>query len=209
MNKMSKISKFFIAALAITALILPQSSFAIKHVVAFGGCLGAAYCPSYFSANIGDTVQWKGSFAKYTLNSTLIPRGADSFHIDSGTTFSYIIKVGGIYNYKGNDNRMHGCFYVHCWSAVRQEPINQVSRNSFAKSFVSGGRTFISLNIQGNELVTASILSVNGEKLATLINNILEPGVHSIPLNGIKAGTYIVRLSVGNQKMAIKTFITR
>jgi hypothetical protein len=211
MDKLMKTHKLFLIASAVATIALPLSSYATKHVVTFGGCLGQHFCPSSFCANIGDTVQWHGSFVKYTLNATLIPIGAEGFYNDSGTSYSYVVKVGGVYHYGSTDTKMSGSFNVHCKDSTSINPktISTTIDNPLAKSRMSGGHALINLNMSTNELVTVSILTLKGEKLATILNDILEPGLHSIPLNNISAGNYIVNLSVGSKKMTIKTFVAR
>lgn len=208
MDTVMKISKLFLAASTATAFIIPQSSFATKYVVVFGGMLGSEYCPASFSAKIGDTVQWNGSFANYVLSSTIIPSGAASFHNDMGATFSYIIKEFGVYNYRSNKPGMSGCFNVPS-TAITQATSGPLGDKAIAQSTMSGGRTLIILNIQNNELVTGSLMTLSGKKLATLVNDVLGPGVHSIPLNDISGGSYIVKLSIGSQETVIKTLVAR
>ncbi len=211
MNNRMKISRLFLAASAGITLMLAPGSFAAKHVVNFGGPLGASFRPSSFCASVGDTVQWTGPFVKYTLNSTIIPAKAAPFHADSGTTLNYIIKVGGVYNFKGNSNTMCGSFSVGCidTAAVKSGSANSAVGSSLAKSSVSGGHTAINLNLPGRELVSASVFSVSGERVAVLADNLAGPGVHSIPLNNLSAGSYIVKLSVGGREMAVRTFVAR
>lgn len=85
---------------AIVLILSATSIRATTHVVNFGGSLGNTYSPSSFSASVGDTVQWVGSFSVHPLSSTTIPANAATWHVAAGNSFSYRIAVAGQFNYK-------------------------------------------------------------------------------------------------------------
>jgi len=76
----------------------------------FGGVLGEVYQPQNLTTGIGDTIQWQGTFASHPLSSTIIPNGAASFHVTSGTVFSYVVTQPGTYNYKCDFHGGNGMF---------------------------------------------------------------------------------------------------
>ncbi|MFI5263186.1 MAG: hypothetical protein ACHQM6_01575, partial [Candidatus Kapaibacterium sp.] len=87
----------------VMVLAISSGSFAKKYTVQFGGVQGATYFPDSLSVFVGDTIQWVGNFSQYNLHSTEVPVGALSFGpVDTGSTFSYIVKVVGLYNYQND-----------------------------------------------------------------------------------------------------------
>lgn len=70
------------------------------QVVRFGGTVGLAYSPDRFSASVGDSVRWEGSFSTHPLSSTTIPAGAQTWHVASGSSFTYVIAEPGAYGYR-------------------------------------------------------------------------------------------------------------
>ncbi len=56
----------------------------------------------FFSANVGDTISWRGDFSAHPLSATLVPAGAMAFSNFTGSQFDYVIKVPGTYRYQCN-----------------------------------------------------------------------------------------------------------
>ena len=89
-NHHRKIPVFALASIAMLTAILPAG--ATTHVVKFGGSAGLKYVPAAFAATAGDTVTWEGDFSVHPLSSTTLPAGAATWHVATGTRFTYVIK---------------------------------------------------------------------------------------------------------------------
>lgn len=66
--------------------------------------------------------------------------------------------------------------------------------------------TVINYSIKENGLVQLKIYSINGEEVAVLVNNYLQPGSYSVNFDGsnLSSGVYIYELSSGNLKITKK-----
>lgn len=77
----------------------PPPSSTGTHVVSVSDNV---FSPNSFNAKVGDTVKFVWSSGTHTTTSTLIPSGAatwDSPMTSTNTTFLYIIRFAGTYNY--------------------------------------------------------------------------------------------------------------
>ena len=71
-------------------LLAGKTAGAATHTVEFGGSFGYTYSPGNFSANVGDTVMWKGDFTMHPLS------GLASLFCPSGNDFdSFMVLVPG------------------------------------------------------------------------------------------------------------------
>ena len=192
----------FVAVLLLTG----KSAMATTHVVQFGGSLGFIYSPSSFSAHAGDTVKWEGDFSMHPLSSTSVPAGAASFHMGSGTSFSYVIETAGTYDYRCDTHvsvGMIGSFTVAS-SAVLPIAGSTAVETATARPFLSGGQSFIRLIMPTGEIVSGSIFALNGSIVGTLESLRLGPGVHKIPLLTGNNQAHLVRLMVGKKEIVTK-----
>ncbi|MBN2487154.1 MAG: carbohydrate-binding protein [Bacteroidales bacterium] len=71
-----------------------------------------------------------------------------------------------------------------------------------------GNTTTISYQLPGDELVKIEVFNATGQKVATLLNEIQEKGLHQIEYNAdeLKPGVYMLRLSAG-VNMAVKQMV--
>ena len=89
-------SVWVLAVLVFLCGTVTATSGAATHIINFQCC---EYTPSFVQAAVGDTIRWQGDFGDHPLSSTTIPAGANPFQNNSGTVFSYVIQVAGLYNY--------------------------------------------------------------------------------------------------------------
>jgi len=71
--------------------------------------------------------------------------------------------------------------------------------------------TIFKFTIPGKDKVTLEIFSITGMKVATPVQSILEPGSHNVHFSaeGLTAGVYFYRLTVGNAGKVRKMTIIR
>ena len=184
------------------ALIYSTSALATTHVVQFGGSLGFVYSPSSFSASVGDTVKWEGDFSMHPLSSTSVPSGAATFHMGSGTSFSYVIHDAGTYDYRCDVHvsiGMVGSFTAAASAVLRHAGV--ITNSASVALFTSGGRTFGRLSLTTGEFVSGSLFGLDGRKLATVINTRLGPGVYAISLSNRVRGMQVFRISAGGREI--------
>ena len=184
----------------IVALLLcffTVNSFAMTHVVMFGGSLGFVYSPSSFTAKVGDTVRWEGAFGTHPLSSTTIPSGAASWTSTSGSTFMYVIKVVGTYHFQCNIHfslGMTGSFTATAATLnITQIPVSQ---GQFSMNVGSiQGKNMVRFSIPNAGLVKLQMFDMSGREMSTILNEPLSAGPHQIGFGPLPAGIYSIRLS--------------
>ena len=193
-------SRVWLLAVLILSVFLSANVYATTHIVTFTCC---SYTPSNFEASVGDTVIWQGTFADHPLESTTIPPGAASFSRSTGTSFSYVIQVPGVYNYHCvfHQPSMAGSFNatlvgVNDETALKPE-VFQLYQN-FPNPF--NPRTEIRYQISEVSHVTLKVFSVVGNEVATLVNEKKSPGIYSVEFNEAKlaSGVYLYQLQSGS-----------
>ncbi|MBV9963583.1 MAG: T9SS type A sorting domain-containing protein [Parafilimonas sp.] len=122
------------------------------------------FTPSSFTINLGDTVKWTWINGSHTTTSLTIPAGATAWNqnMNSGsTTFIYVPKVLGVYNYKCTPHQsigMVGNFTVVCPNASAQ-----ISANS-ATTFCKGGSVLLKSSVSAN--ITSFQWKKNGANIS-------------------------------------------
>lgn len=89
---------YSLMSLLLCGLFFSASAKQIKVTAA-----GITFSPSSFSAAIGDTINFVWGSGTHTTTSTSVPTGAATWdaRLDAThTSFKYVIKIGGTYNYK-------------------------------------------------------------------------------------------------------------
>jgi plastocyanin len=208
-NRLSQSVSMVIAMLLLSA----QGIWAVTHVVQFGGSAGFAYSPSSFNATVGDTVKWEGDFSLHPLSSTSVPAGAQTFHMASGSSFSYHIAVAGSYAFRCDIHfsiGMTGTFTA-TQSSVRYNPRPQgsVRQGEIHADIENGaGIPFVALAVPAARRITISVFDLSGRKTATLLDRFVLPGSYSIPLGDAahKSGFYFITLQTGNTKHVLPLF---
>jgi plastocyanin len=188
-----------------TLFLAGNNIWATTHIVQFGGNAGFTYVPASFSAVVGDTVKWMGDFTMHPLSSTTIPTNSQSWHVTSGTSFSYIIALPGTYHYQCDLHHalgMTGSFVatsssvLYHASLLNPGPGNQME----IISTMTSGKPFVKFTVTHAGPVTLQIFDLYGRESATVIDRIMEEGTYSIALiTKMKAeGFYCVSFTGNN-----------
>ena len=192
-----------------------QGLWATTHVVQFGGSVGFAYSPSSFSATVGDTVKWEGDFSVHPLSSTSVPATAQTWHSGSGSSFIYVIKVTGSYNYRCDIHfglGMVGSF-TGSESAVRYNALppraNRTQEIQLGVLEVSG-MPFVTLTVSSARQVIIKIFDLSGREQATVLDRVVPAGSYSIPfgMSTAASGYYFVKLSSNGVERVVSFFMS-
>lgn len=171
------------------------------HIVQFGGTLGEAYSPSSFTAVVGDTVRWVGSFSSHPLSSTSIPAGASAWHNSSGSTFDYVIAVAGTYNYQCD---FHQPIMVGSFTAVLtgvegngggEAPMGFRLEQNYPNPF--NPSTVMSYQLAVPSTVRLAVFDILGREVALLVNGQEAGGSYQVRFDarGLASGMYEYRLT--------------
>jgi plastocyanin len=188
--------------LCIIIILVVKSSWATNHVVQFGGSFGFAYSPKTFSATVGDTVQWSGDFSLHPISSTTIPANASSWHMGSGSSFIYVIKVPGAYNYQCDLHEglgMTGSFNASETMVWQEGPWAKAVHPNHVM-FVdapASGKPSVSFFTPQTGFVTLEVFDILGHKIRTLLSQTIVAGTYSIPIKAENAayGVYFIKLA--------------
>jgi len=175
-------------------LLLPTASQAVTHTIQFGGSLGMVYSPSTFTAKVGDTVKWTGSFTLHPLSSTTVPTGASSWHNAAGTTFEYVIKVAGQYNYQCDTHvslGMVGSFSATAGTEIIA-PINKLDAFSIAM-IKNKGKSAIQLNLPHSGSVDLHMVNLSGKEISLPAVMHFKQGLSQLVLPSLPKGLYMIR----------------
>jgi plastocyanin len=190
------------ASIVCTIVFLAAASNAATHVINFGGSLGNTYSPSSLNVQVGDTIQWKGSFSFHPLSSKAIPAGAASFHNATGSVFSYPVTVVGTYNYQCDDHvglGMIGSFTAGALSGVSSEPSLQPHAFGLGQNYPNpfNPATVISFELPVASNVTLKIYNLIGQEVSEIVNENLAAGSYSKTWNAasMPSGVYFYRMS--------------
>jgi plastocyanin len=189
-------------SLALGVLAVGTSQ-AVTHVINFGGTLGNTYSPTTFSAAVGDTVKWVGSFSAHPLASTTIPTNAPPWGTTSGSSFSYQIGVAGDYHYKCTVHPgMIGSFSVAATGTLHNPSLPATGLATPRMQFFldGSGQPFTRLILSNNGRVKLQMFDLLGREKATLINGNMPEGVATVWLGGkkVEPGRYFLRLTADN-----------
>jgi plastocyanin len=195
--------RYILLTFIITFFILTAfSAQATTHIIKFVGTLGFTYSPSSLDVSVGDTVTWEGAFSSHPLSSTSVPAGAASFHVATGSTFSYPVLVAGTYDYQCDfhfSSGMTGSFSATV-SGVPEAGISlqpaafQLTQN-YPNPFNS--RTVIQFNLPVAQHVKLIVYSVTGAEIATLLNESMPAGQYTVPFEAgnLASGIYFYQLA--------------
>ena len=175
------------------------SAQATTHTITFGGQLGFNYSPKQLDLAVGDTVVWSGSFTTHPLSSVTIPQGAASFHVASGTTFSYPVLIAGTYDYKCDVHTgMNGSITATVTDVKESVTALQPASFQLAQNYPNpfNARTVIKFNLPVAQPVKLKVYSVTGAEIATLLDGFMPAGEFTVPFDGSKlaSGVYFYRL---------------
>ena len=186
-------------AVFLVIVVAVFSAQAATHTITFGGQLGFNYSPKQLDLAVGDTVVWSGSFTTHPLSSVTIPQGAASFHVASGTTFSYPVLIAGTYDYKCDVHTgMNGSITATVTDVEESVTALQPASFQLAQNYPNpfNARTFIKFNLPVAQPVKLKVYSVTGAEIATLLDGFMPAGEFTVPFDGSKlaSGVYFYRL---------------
>ena len=192
---------------------------ATEHVIEVGQG-GFAFVPGMTDALVGDTItfQWVDGDHTTTCDGstgTSLPVGAtpwDEVMNSVNTTFSYVITVPGIYDYKciphfpsmvGSINATVSSVTQTSSSFPEVYSLNQNFPNPFNPS------TSIKFDIVNPGLVSVKVYNNLGKEVSTIVNENLSAGSYQVNWNaaGLTSGIYFYRLEtldyVATKKMLL------
>ncbi len=183
-------------------LLVPagNTAWATTHVVKFGGSAGFKYIPATLSASVSDTVKWEGDFAVHPLSSTTIPVNAQSWHVSSGTSYSYTIVEPGAYQYKCDvHSGMTGSFQAGAsgiGNSLLPPGHSEPVKLTVIASMGSKKNLLVNISLPSSGPAVLQIIDLNGREIGTLLDRVLSQGTYSIPLTGTPPdGLYYIRLN--------------
>jgi plastocyanin len=206
-----KIQILGIAMAALFTCFFTENSYATTRVVMFGGSLGFVYSPSSFTAKVGDTVKWEGAFSTHPLSSTTIPANAASWHMGSGSTFSYVITVAGTYNYHCDVHfsiGMVGSFTATGTTGIDAQIVPR-SENFSMNTVSVQGRNMVQFNVPNAGRITLKLFDLTGREISTVFSRSLPAGAQEAVIGNFPAGLYFIKLFAGGNTLVKAIQIVR
>jgi plastocyanin len=192
------------ALLAVGLLIAAgwRESPAVTRVVQFGGSFGLAYSPNHLTCSVGDTIRWEGTFSMHPMSSTSVPAGAATWHVTSGSVYSYPVTEAGTYQYKCD---LHsGSGMIGQFTADAATGVNGRSDTGFPAGFVLdpafpnpfNAETTVRFSLPENRTVRVAVYDQEGREAAVLFDGPASAGPHEVRFDGsaLTSGVYLVRL---------------
>jgi plastocyanin len=170
----------------VSLLLIAGNSWAKTIIVSFGGSVGFAYSPKTFSASVGDTVMWQGSFVQHPLSSTTIPAGSATWHAASGSSYSIVVSQSGEYNYICDlHSGMVGSFTALSAGVLDRQtnPLAKPLSPITAVVVREAGKTILKLNAARQTYVTISMFNALGQDRAVAAGRLINPGISLIVLD--------------------------
>ncbi|MFI5263795.1 MAG: T9SS type A sorting domain-containing protein [Candidatus Kapaibacterium sp.] len=207
-------------ALAIVLIgVSATPSLATVDTIYFGGAT-KTFRPATLNVTVGDTIFWSGYFGPadpyHQLQSEIIPSGAAEFGpITTGHTFTYIVKVAGVYNYQclnhccGVLGNMMGNFTaVDANVPSTPNPIVDLGAN-FPNP--SSGSTVFTYTLASPSQVSLNIFDLNGKVLKQIVNEYQNSGSYEVAFDAssLANGTYTYQLRAGEAILARQMVIMK
>jgi plastocyanin len=197
---------------AVLLIGMASGSGAVTHQIQFGGTLGIVFSPASLNAKVGDTIEWMGAFSTHPLSSTTIPTGAASWHMGSGTTFKYAIKVPGTYDYQCDVHfsmGMIGSFIATTGTGVAMDVPSPVLKSFSMRILSFLGKNSVQLFMPYSSPVTMNVLSLAGEKIPIFANRSFALGIRTIALPDLSKGFYVIRVIMDGKEFSKPLAITQ
>lgn len=207
--------KLLSISLLIVFLFSASSAFATSDTISFGGSLGLIYSPNTLSVHVGDTIVWDGTitlqtFEFHPLESTMRPAGADSIGMNTGWTYSYVVKMPGTYKFQ--------CFY-HSGSGMKGtitavkadvKPEDQQNASSWNYPNPFSSATTIHYELTDPSVVNLDVFDLSGKEIYHL-SGFQEAGLHDLLFKSgdLSSGTYLYRIKTGNAVIEHRMVLTR
>ncbi len=199
---------FFLLIIVISSVFLCASSscaYPRKHIIEFGGTFGYHYVPNYLEVIVGDTIEWKGDFTVFGLQSVKVPSGALSFNADSVPVFLYVVKMQGEYTYR---NPIY--YSIGMQGIIFADTISHGLTNE-GREFLLGtpvtppstlkySYVYAMINSFYENEVQISYFDSNGHETAPLVYNVAARGFLQIALDAVK-----MSIDTSQEKAAYKS----
>lgn len=166
-----------------------------------------SFSPNNLNANVGDTIKWVWVSGSHTTTSTTIPLAAmtwdqpiDAFDI----TYSYVVTVSGVYNYKCTPHElmgMVGVINVQSPTIIKQNEnisLTYSLKQNYPNPF--NPTTNISFSIPKSGFVKIAVYNEIGKEIETIVNQNMNEGSYTVNYNASKlsSGIYFYRISSGD-----------
>jgi plastocyanin len=185
------------------------------YTIEFGGVHGLVYIPNSLNVQVGDTLIWDGAmtaqtFWNHPLESTQLPLGADSVAMDTGTVFTYVVKIAGVYHYQCHyhfASGMTGSFTASP-AAVKENPSNVLSAQNYPNPFTAA--TSIKYELNTSSPVDLKVFDLAGKEIYSL-STFQNQGVQEVHFDGsaLPSGSYFYRLQAGEGVLNRQMIIAR
>jgi plastocyanin len=192
------------ASMIIAAMFFYGASDAIggtNHIVRFGGVYGDAFSPNSLSVSVNDTITWIGDFVFHTVTSTTIPAGAAPFYHASGSSFAYVVRTPGTYNYQCDNHYIYGMvgsFTASATGVGEDAPPGRIVFFRLEQNFPNpfNPTTMIAYAVPSRSSVSLKVYNALGGEVAQLVSGLQEAGEHRISFDGsgLSSGVYFYRL---------------
>ena len=189
----------------------------MTHVIKFGCTVGLAYLPDQLSVLVGDTLLWEGNFCFYPISSTLVPQGAESWHMSQGTRFKYAVRTAGQYTYqcdKFADTGMVGSFEAVESGMGRENPqpvplISSLRLDNVSPNPVSGRGATVEFSLSEPQEIALNLFSMTGKQVVMFFKEKKSAGHYQyrVPASAMPSGVYLLRLEGKQTQMKLVQWI--
>jgi plastocyanin len=179
--------------------VIAKDAVATTHQISFQNFF---YTPSELNVQVGDTIEWMGTFSSHPLQDSVIPAGAEHFGpITLGATFKYAVTAPGVYWYHCNNHfafGMHGTFIASGSADVKQKNEAVISIQNFPNPFDK--TTTINYSLINPAEVELKIFDLNGKQVHHSSYGHQVAGSHEFEFSAsaFPAGTYYYQIQAGD-----------
>ncbi|MEI8135332.1 MAG: choice-of-anchor D domain-containing protein [bacterium] len=145
-----------------------SSAFGVTRTITFSGF---SFSPSSLNCNVGDVINFVGSFSAHIIQSTSVPAGAGAFGPTStgASSFSYTVTAPGTYNYQCNIHAAMGM--TGSFTAADVPGVKAITLSPTTLSFGD-------LRVGNSTTKTATLNSVGPDLALTISQSSLKTGVN-------------------------------
>jgi len=183
---------------------------ATKHIITFKSY---EFDTDTLTLNVGDTIEWQGSFLNHLVESKSIPSNAASFKSTNDTkVLDYVVTVAGVYQYDclyHANLGMKGSFHTVEAGVIASAPIAAFQLYPNTPNPVTSS-TEISFFLEKAGNVMLKVYDEKGVEISTLMNSRMERGGHNASFNaaGLPNGVYFYELQA-NGTVAVKQMVVQ
>jgi plastocyanin len=184
---------------------------AATYTISFGNY---AYSPNQLSVKVGDTIVWAGDFSMHPLSSTSVPQSAATWHVTSGSSFSYVVHVAGQYNYQCDIHFSIGM--VGSFTATGAGTISREMK-PFSGNIDRGIVYFPSLRAivvgtgaLASDLITFTLYDAQGRLIIAMAAGAGSPAAaRMVDVSALQSGLYFAKLEEGGRSVVKAVGIVR